>query len=263
MKNEGKYSIILGFMILLFLVVVGISVAFGLGYIQINKNQNTDVIGNNTSKEDLTQNTENVVSELEKGSIEEYIQKIYRRHEYSIPEFENINNADSKWLWGIIFDNCKNNNTLIGNDRPNTASMNQMLATGKELFGETLTVKPSQTDNINFFEYDSNNEVFVEIGRGGSTLTPKYVISEIKKDGNEFTVNIIQYIYYEPFVLDSDEAYDLSLKNNEETVITFSSSEKIDDANYVLNNKDKFTQKELVIKINSGKCNLISSKIVK
>ena len=97
-------------------------------------------------------------------------------------------------------------------------------------------------------------------------LTPKYVISAISRKDDVFTVIIIEYIYDEsefPFGEEQPKTYKISLNSEESKVVTFNSDEEFDVEKYVLENKEKFIQKKLTIKNNSGKYNLVSSEIIK
>ena len=66
-------------------------------------------------------------------------------------------------------------------------------------------------------------------------------------------MNIIEYVYdYSEFPY-SDEPYQISLNNGETKVVKFSSTAKFDDEKYVMENKDKFVQKQLIIKATGHK----------
>lgn len=63
MEKDKKYNVVLGLMIFFFLVIVGVSIAWGLGYIGINKNSiNENYEANNGTIENGQANIQNQVS---------------------------------------------------------------------------------------------------------------------------------------------------------------------------------------------------------
>lgn len=63
MEKDKKYNLVLGLMIFFFLIIVGASVAWGLGYIGVNKNSiNENYEANNSTIENGQANIENQVS---------------------------------------------------------------------------------------------------------------------------------------------------------------------------------------------------------
>lgn len=278
MEKDKKYNVILGIMILLFLIVVGIAVAWGLGIIGLKDNNAQE--NNNGKENNLGNNIENQkeqeISDIEEAVLIEYIEKIYKRHESYIPEFTDINEADEEWLWGVIYDNCKHWSLNMGTYTDNSVVYRkEMLDKGKELFGYALTKEPSKTEYINWIEYNSKYDCYINIGRGGSGATPKYIISEISREDNIFTVIIVEYLYDASDIpLGEDpRPYKINLKSGETTVETFDSigeysvdnyaAEEKKAKKYVTENEDKFVHKKLTIKNNFGKYNLVSSEIIK
>ena len=265
MEKNKKYNIVLGLMIFFFVIVVAGCLAFGLGIISINRTNSKEIANNNTIissiDDNMSKNENTSITDIEEVVLKEYIEKIYRRFEISIPEFEDINKADGKWLWGAIYNNCQKVTFDTGEGYSIGCAMTEeMIKVGKELFGEALSIRPPKEGNINFFEYVSKYDGYAEIGRGGEMLVPKYVISQISRKNDMFFITLVEYKYDNTRFPYSAEPYQISLNNGEEKVVEFSSTDKFDDEKYVLENKDKFVQKQLIIKNNSGKYNLISSK---
>ena len=269
MEKDKKYNMVLGLMIFFFIIIVGVCIAWGLGIISINKTNSKKIANSNTIissiDDNMSKNENTYITDIEEVVLKEYIEKIYRRFEISIPEFEDINKADGKWLWGAIYNNCQKVTFDTGEGYSIGCAMTEeMLKVGKELFGEALSIRPPKDGNINFFEYISKYDGYTEIGRGGEMLVPKYVISQISRKNDIFTVILVEYKYDNTrFTYELNTPYQISLNNGENKVVEFSSTEKIDDEKYVMENKDKFVQKQLIIKNNSGKYNLVSSKIIK
>lgn len=266
MEKDKKYNIVLGIMIFLFILVVGFAIAWGLGIIGL-KDNDVKANNNNPIENNVDVNEEQLISNIEETVLKEYVEKIYRRHEISIPEFKNINEAEGRWLWGIIYNNCNKSSIDMGNYTDNSVVYkNEMISKGRELFGESFIVTPPvEGGNINFFEYNSKHDCYITIGRGGESVIPKYIISEMDRKDDIFTVVIIEYLYDNTdFPMGEDERiYKISLNVGETKVVTFNSDEDFNVEEYVLENKEKFVQKKLKIKNNAGKYNLVSSEIIK
>lgn len=282
MEKDKKYNIVLGIMIFLFILVVGFAIAWGLGIIglkdnEVKANNNDNVVEDNvdvnTNGEDKE---EQLISSIEETVLKEYIEKIYKRHESYIPEFTDINKADENWLWGVIYDNCKHISIDMGSHVNNSVVYREdMIGKGKELFGESLTVEPPKKEDINWIEYNSKYDCYINIGRGGSFGTYEYIISEMSREDGVFNVIIVEYLYDASDIPLGEEPrpYKINLKVGEKTIVTFDSigeysvdnyvAEENIARKYVTENKDKFVQKKLTIMNNAGKYNLISSEIIK
>jgi len=267
MEKDKKYNIVLGIIIFLFILVVGFAIAWGLGIIGLKDSGEKVANNHNVVENNVDVNEEKIISNIEETVLKEYVEKIYRRHEISIPEFKNINDADERWLWGVIYNNCDKSSIDMGEYTDNSVVYkNQLINKGKELFGDVLTVVPPvEGGNINFFEYNSKYDCYITIGRGGESVIPKYIISEMVRKDDIFTVVIIEYLYDNTdFPMGEDERiYKISLNVGDTKIVTFNSNEEFDVEKYVLDNNDKFVQKKLTIKNNAGKYNLVSSEIIK
>lgn len=266
MEKDRKYNVVLGIMILLFLIIIGIAVAWGLGVIGLR--ENNEGVNDNIVEDSIDVNVEDKeeqeISSIEETVLKEYIEKIYRRFEISIPEFTDINEAEERWLWGVIYNNCDHGEIWVENSTVEFVYRSDMIKTAEELFGENLIIEPPITEgNINFFEYSSKDDCYLNIGRGGESIIPRYIIAQIDRKNDIFIVQIVEYLYDNSEFPYSSEPYKISLNVGESKVVTFDSNEKFDVEKYVLENKDKFVQKKLTIKNNSGKYNLVSSEIVK
>jgi len=274
MEKDKKYNIVLGIMIFLFILVVGAAVAWGLGIIglkndDVKENSNSNnVIEDNIDMNNNEDKKEQLISNIEEAVLKEYIEKIYKRFEMSMPEFKNINDADESWLWGVTYQNCQFGSIDMGNYVDDTVVYkDDMINKGKELFGDLLTKVPPVETNPYFIEYNSEHDCYINVGRGGTLANPEYVVSEISRENDIFTVIILEYVYDEtagaPGFGNEDKPFIISLNSGETKVVTFNSNEKFDVEKYVLENKDKFVQKKLTIKNNGGKYNLVSSEIIK
>ena len=85
--------------------------------------------------------------------IQEYLEKIYGWKEitnHALPEFDNINNADEKWIWGTIRENL-DEFELNYEDIQNKA---------KELFGNDFN-KIFPKEGNEFIEYDSEKQKYI------------------------------------------------------------------------------------------------------
>ena len=106
------------------------------------------------------------------NQIEKYLEKIYCWKEVTnqaLPEFNDINNADEKWIWG----------TLRENINENEIEYETIENTEKELFGKNYT-KEYPKEGTEFITYDENSG--------------KYKIKEINLDAikDAFLINKIE-----------------------------------------------------------------------
>lgn len=106
-EKDKKYSIIMGIMILLFLIVVGITVAWGLGYIHFGKQvDNKDEIPSEIidNKEDISDNVSNEV--IDKPNNESQTQETVKDNKNTLKE------AYKKYKFDWISKN-RNENTYV------------------------------------------------------------------------------------------------------------------------------------------------------
>lgn len=248
MKNDNKYNVILGLMIFLFILLVGAVLAFGLYFIANNEKDDVQ-----ETQQDESLNVElekkEEVSSLEKATIEEYVEKIYKYGEIvNIPTFENINNADEEWLWVIAFKECENTEMV---------TKSELVAKAKELFGTSFNKQPKE-DSI-FCAYWNEEMQYYE-GKAHGLMAEnetRYIIKSVEKDQNRFKVEIVEYVLNVSEIIKGEENAKVQIKNGDTVVATVSENE---DKEYVKENSETFTSRILEIEETNGKLHIVSCK---
>ncbi|MBO6232813.1 MAG: hypothetical protein J6N78_01940, partial [Clostridia bacterium] len=95
--------------------------------------------------------TEIKIDEINK--IESYIKKIYGWKEVTddaLPEFDDINNANEKWLWGILRENIDDSEI----------DYSKIENTTKEIYGKNFT-KEYPKEGTEFIFYDKEKEKYI------------------------------------------------------------------------------------------------------
>lgn len=185
------------------------------------------------------------ITVVEVNKIEEYISKIYCWKEVTgeaLPEFENINNADEKWVWEVV----KNNTDEY------EVTSEQLNNKGKEIFGDKFNKKYSDNENFNF-DYDKEKDLYIAKEISTDKEEDLFFINKINKTMSGFEVEIIEYI--EDYSESEDNELIVKNTNNDIIEVLDTNTEDIDSKaiEVIKNNKDKFTTKKLTIKSNNDK----------
>lgn len=179
------------------------------------------------------------------NKVEEYISKIYCWKEVTgeaLPKFENINDADEKWVWEVI----KNNTDEY------EVTLEQLNSKGKDIFGDKFNKEYSKNDNFNF-EYNQEKNIYIAKEISTDKEEDLFFINKINKTISGYEVEIIEYIedYSE------SEENKLIVKNINDDAIEVLDINSEDIGSKVIeilkNNKDKFTTKKLILKNNNDK----------
>lgn len=159
-------------------------------------------LGNNTVSNELSKpNNNNEVSDNDKQKITQYIDILCNDgFSRKISEFENINDADKYWIYGHLSpqnEEYSNENVWIFPYSTKEELENEL----KDLFGPELVVNLekdinenedllSNSKNIN---YNKEHNVY-EFSPYGIYVSNYYAINSIKKNNNEFIVNVVEYM---------------------------------------------------------------------
>lgn len=285
MEKDKKYNVVLGLMIFFFILVVGISLAWGLS--SINKNSNEDEVDkqtsnivnenesvdvgkqeNNTSSENKKQENANnsssnknesqnkveQLTNLERVSIEEYIEKIYLYGTIGvIPNFTNINETDEEWIWYVAFWQCNNKDV---------AYKYEINSNAKELFGSNL--KKEVGNEILGAYWDEEGEYFSVKPMGLMVADePHYIVNSIEKNQNKYTVEIVEYIVNMEEIWSITDAKNpsIKIKHNDKEIKRFpEGTENSEIQKYVKDNASKFSSRILEIEENQGKLHIVACK---
>ena len=197
----------------------------------------------------ISNNENNNVSIEEIGKIEEKIKSIYMWKEVTgeaLPEFQDINNADEKWIWEVVKNNLQNYEVTY----------EEIEEESKLIFGEKFN-KPFQTEGNERFIYNSETNKYTATEVELDQEEDSFLLENIVKTKSGYEVEILEYL----------EDY-----SNEESVVIKNTNEEeigrvgIDDSEtkvqeIVKDNKDRFIKKKIYIKNENN--NLVIERVEK
>ena len=180
----------------------------------------------------------------EVNKIENYIEKIYGWKEVTeeaLPEFNDINSANQKWIWGIVRENLEDFEVEYEN-------IDQK---AKELFGNNFN-KQYPKEGTEFISFDEEiqkykiNEITLD------AISDSYLLNKIEKDKNGYIVEIVEYLVD---YTDSENGK-VSVKNLNNDLIYDLTEETATEGNInkvVKENIDKFTKKKVTLEKDNEK----------
>ena len=172
------------------------------------------------------------------NKIEEYIKKIYGWKEITdqaLPEFDNINNANEKWIWGILRDNIDDNEI----------EYETIEKTRKELFGNNFN-KEYPKEGTEFISFDEQRGKYQVKQMNIDAINDTFFINKIEKNNNGYDVEIIEYLVD----YTNSETGKIKIKNTKDEEIYELTEEEATDGNIkkvVKENIDRFTKKQVIL----------------
>lgn len=120
-EKDKKYSVILGVMLFVFVVFVGVCIAWGLGYIGINSNKENDTVNN--------QNTVGVYQEMDNKNDEDIVNETTEKNDESVNNEESMDDSEEKKDDKVSGNTTTNTNSNINtnndsSDKKDTSSSN-------------------------------------------------------------------------------------------------------------------------------------------
>lgn len=192
----------------------------------------------------MVKNSNINIQEIER--IENYINQIYMWKEITgeaIPDFENINQANERWIWEVVKKN-------IEEDEP---SYKQIQEKAKELFGQAFTKEfPKEgTEYLTYNEQTNQYEaVPVELDQQGDL----FLLNTIKKTKTGYEVEIVEYLEdYSPMLKEEAENFVIIRNLQEEEIGRISGSAEEEETELVKRNIDKFSKKKIKLKVENEK----------
>lgn len=170
----------------------------------------------------------------------------------ALPTFENINDANDRWIWEVVKKNLENYEL----------SHDEIQNKAKEIFGPSFT-KEFPKEGTDYLTYNSETNKYNAIGMGLDEEEDCFLLDTINKDKNQYKIVIIEYLedysnamQVQTQITDTQNTegnepeYDIAIKNlNEEVITNVNSTE--DETNikqFIKDNKDKFSRKEINLK---------------
>ena len=191
----------------------------------------------------ISTNKSNEITIDEITKIETYLQKIYMWKEITneaLPVFENINDAPDIWVWEVVKKNLEEYE-LSGEQLQNKA---------KEIFGQDFQ-KEFPKDGYEYMQYNQETNTYYAIGSALDNEEDVFLLDKIEKQEEGYVVQIIEYLedYSQGYETTNSE-YDIQIKNlNNEVIGTVKNTEsETNIQQFVKDNIDKFTKKEVTLK---------------
>lgn len=194
--------------------------------------------------------SEITVNEIEQ--IEDYIGKLYAYKEITgeaLPEFQDINDADEKWIWGITRENIDDYEL----------DYKKIEETIQELFGNSLNKKYPK-EGTEFITYNKEKQKYITKELTIDAIKDSYYIQKIEKNNNEYAVRIVEYLVD----YTDEEGRTVKIKNLKEEIIKEITDREATEENItkiVKTNIDKFSKKQVTLEKDGEK--LVIKKVEK
>ena len=174
------------------------------------------------------------VQEIE--NIENYILKIYMWKEITgdaLPSFENINNADEKWIWEVVKKNLDNYEF----------TSEEIQEKAKELFGDNFN-KQFPKEGNNSFQYEENEDKYIATQTVFDEEDDSFLLNNIEKTKDGYKVEIVE------FLEDYSEENNVIIRNiqNEEIEKIAENESETKIQELVKSNIDRFSKKNIYLK---------------
>lgn len=189
-------------------------------------------------------NESNNVSIEEIQKIEEKILSVYMWEEVTgeaLPEFQDINDADEKWIWEVVKNNLENYEVTY----------DEIEEEAKLIFGENFNKEFPKEGNSSF-EYNSETDKYIATEVEFDQEEDSFLLDNIIKTKTGYEVEIIEYLE------DYSEEESVIVRNtNDEEIGRVSISEsETNMQDIVKNNKDRFTKKKVYLVQENDNLNL-------
>ncbi len=189
-------------------------------------------------------NESNNVSIEEIQKIEEKILSVYMWEEVTgeaLPEFQDINDADEKWIWEVVKNNLENYEVTY----------DEIEEEAKLIFGENFNKEFPKEGNSSF-EYNSETDKYIATEVEFDQEEDSFLLDNIIKTETGYEVEIIEYLE------DYSEEESVIVRNtNDEEIGRVSISEsETNMQDIVKNNKDRFTKKKVYLVQENDNLNL-------
>lgn len=209
----------------------------------------------------------NKISDEEKTELLSYIDDIYN-NVHSIPEFDDINDANEYWIWDNINQYLSNHEEFNNRNKKNfDYTYEEICSYAQKLYGKNLKKVFPKENDIMLYDETTN-----KYGVPAYSLEASYhyQVENIEKNNNIYTVDIIDYAVSLFECFGENPSYHINFFNNFEFNLNYDNSKDIifyttkfkDYENKVLENKDKFTSKTLSIEYDktSNEYHILSCK---
>lgn len=184
----------------------------------------------------IQNNENNNVSIEEIQNIEKTISSVYMWKEVTgdaLPEFEDINSADDKWVWEVVKNNLENYEVTY----------EEIEEEAKIIFGDNFNKEFPKEGNSSF-EYNSETNKYIATEVELDEKEDSFLLDNINKTDTGYEVEIIEYLE------DYSEEDSVIIRNtsDEEIGRVATSDSETNMQGIVKNNKDRFAKKKVYLK---------------
>ena len=192
----------------------------------------------------IQNNENNNVSIEEIQNIEKTISSVYMWKEVTgdaLPEFEDINSADDKWVWEVVKNNLENYEVTY----------EEIEEEAKIIFGDNFNKEFPKEGNSSF-EYNSETNKYIATEVELDEKEDSFLLDNINKTDTGYEVEIIEYLE------DYSEEDSVIIRNtsDEEIGRVATSDSETNMQGIVKNNKDRFAKKKVYLKQESNNLSL-------
>ena len=218
------------------LIIIGILFVIFISMIIVRNTKVQNNESNNVSIEEIEQ-------------IEQKISSVYLWREITeeaLPTFDNINNANDKWIWEVVKNNLENYEVTY----------EEIQEEAKIIFGENFNKELPHEGNSSF-EYNKETNRYIATEVEFDQEEDSFLLDNINKTDDGYIVEIVEYL--EDY--STEDNVIVKTTNNEEKERIKRSESKTKIQEIVKNNKDRFTKKKIELKKENE--NLVIEKVEK
>ncbi len=159
-----------------------------------------------------------------------------------MPEFQEINQANEKWIWEVVKKNLEDYEL----------SYEQIQEKAKELFGEKFT-KELAKEGTKYFVYDEENNRYYAEEIELDQKEDSYILNKIDKIENGYEVEIVEYLEDYSQTTIEGESYIIVRNTKGEEIGKIGTKNEEEAKEIVKNNIDKLSKKKITLKEENGK----------
>ena len=168
-----------------------------------------------------------------------------------MPYFENINDANEKWIWEVVKKNTEEDKI----------SYEQLQEKAKEIFGQDLT-KEFPKEGTEYLKYNEQENLYEIIVTESYDQGALFLLNNIEKEKDVYKVELVEYLEdYTPMLSEQPEDYIIIKNLDGEEISRTSSSNEEEELDIVKRNIDRFSKKEVLLKNENEK--LYIQKVIK
>ena len=190
-------------------------------------------------------NSKNIsIQEIEK--IEDYIEQIYMWKEVTgeaLPCFEEINQANERWIWEVVKKNLEEYEVPLL----------QIQEKAKEIFGENFN-KQFPREGTQYLTFHEESNLYYAIGIDLDQQADSFLLNKIEKTKQGYEVEIIEYLEDYSMIPKGEEKNDTIIRNlKEEQIGRVNSSNTEEETELVKRNIERFSKKKIILRLENEK----------